>query len=506
MLRETGTSEFDPKKMENPTISALEVSASVPAKPRLRFFRDARNVSFSLVVGMGLLALRSVLVLDIVGPRVIGIWKSVMAVLFASGFLRLGVPQGIGLRMPYLRGQGRGEEAERLARSAGTFVALWGGALGSVVFACSFFATNADYRLALRFIAGVTWLNYVQEFLREVAGARHLFGVRVVETQVDAVTNFIATLALAWWFSLAGLGSAALLTCLLPIGYLGWKLGFRVAARIDFRGIASLVRTGLPYSFMEYASHVTRYLGIPVVAFVIGPVAAGYFALSVLILEFASNIIHMGVSRVVGPHLMHDFGRVEDYLAVARYYELPTKLFSYVSPPALALTSLTLPALVPVILPKFGGGIAAAQVAVWAVFFLGAGASVDAFVSAARKVTSVLKALLVIAPAAISAHYLAALHLGLEGVAWSCVATIAAVTTAKLYVARRECGYSPLQTVGFLGMLYLPAAFSMALSIGLHRSGATSAAQAGAYLLLYAPLFIFYERRLSLLRLARQAM
>jgi O-antigen/teichoic acid export membrane protein len=465
-------------------------------------------------VATALIALRSVLILEIAGPATIGIWKSVMVLLFLSGFARLGLPHGIAVRVPLLRGQGREAEAERIASNAGAALAMSGLVLALGAFSASFLVGDSQYRIALRMAASVVWLAQFQEFLREVAGARHLFGVRSAEVLLDAATNVTATLLLTYWFGLVGLGAAAILTALVPVCYLWRRLRFRLSSRLDRGALRDLVRVGLPYSFLETSFHLTKYLGLPIVAITLGSTAAGYYALCTLILEFSTNIIQIGVSRVVGPHLLQEFGRLGNHPQVARYYEMPTRLFCYTLPPVLYLASLMLPKLVALLLPHYGPGVGAAQVVLWAVFFLSINASVDAFLNAAGKVTAALAIALALMPAGAAAHWLAASSgLGLAGVAASCVGTLAALVTAKLYLAQRECGRSRAEAVVFLGSLYLPVAASALFALLAHALASNLAlpeplrtpAQAVLYLAFYAPLLVAYEMRFSLLRAARQA-
>ncbi len=481
----------------------------------MELFRDARNVTLSVFVATALIAVRSLLILEIVGPTTIGVWKSVMVLLFLSGFARLGLPHAIAVRVPLLRGQGRTAEADRIAAVAGSILAASGLLLGLLALAASFLVPGGDYRIALRLAASVVWLWQFQEFLRELAGARHLFNVRSAEVLLDAVTNFAATLLLGYWFGLVGLGAAAILTALLPVCYLWRRLGFRLSGRIEFSVVRELVQVGLPYSFLETSFHLTKYLGLPVVAMALGPTAAGHYALCTLVLEFSTNVIQIGVSRVVGPHLLEEFGRQGSYAKVAKYYEIPTRLFCYTLPPILLFGSLILPRLTAWLLPHYVPGAAAAQVVLWAVFFLSINAGVDSFLNAAGRVMDALKISAALIPAGAAAHWLAAAAgFGLPGVAASSVATLAAIVTAKLYVAQRECGRSRAEAAAFLGSLYLPLAASggfallaraLAPNCGLPEA-LRAPAEAAIYLTLYVPLLVAYEMRFSLLRAARQGM
>jgi O-antigen/teichoic acid export membrane protein len=481
----------------------------------MELFRDARNVTLSVLVATVLIALRSVLILEIVGPTTIGVWKSVMVLLFLSSFARLGLPHAVALRVPVLRGQGQIAEAERAARMAGSVLAVGGLILGLAALGASFLVADGQYRIALRLVASVVWLAQFQEFLREVAGARHMFRVRSVEVLLDSVTNFTATILLAYWFGLVGLGVAAILTALIPVCYLWRKLQFGLSRRVEPGVIRGLVRTGLPFSFLESSFHLTKYLGLPIVAVVLGPTAAGYYALCTLILEFGTNVIQIGISRVVGPHLLREFGRQGNHVKVAKYYETPSRLFCYTLPPVLYLGSLILPGAVAALLPRYTPGIGAAQIVLWAVFFLSINASVDSFLNAAGKVIDVLKISAALIPAGAACHYLAAKSgLGLPGVALSSVATLAAIVTVKLYLAQRECGRGRAEASVFLGSLYFPLLASVGIGLLVRNLGLAAglveplrtSVEAAIYAVLYAPLFAAYEVHFSLVRTARQAM
>lgn len=481
----------------------------------MSILHDARNLTASATVAMLLIALRAVLVLKMVGPTTIGIWKSVMMLYFVSEFIRLGVPHGVALKIPLLIGRHQRGEADERAAAAGTAVLLLGLLAGLVVCCSSFFVEDAQYRLALRFVSVVVCLSLPHVFLRELAGARHNFRAQAGETLIDSSTNFVFTLVLASWFGLAGLGAAAILSVLIPVCFLSWRLRFGFPLKFDPRRVKGLISAGLPYSLLEASFHLMRYLGVLAVALILGPTYVGYFALSMLIMDFGANIAETGISRVVMPHLLREFGRMGSLQQVTDYFRLPIRFSCYTLPPMLGLGVLLVPSLVSSFLPQYTAGIQAAQVTLWGIFFLAVHSATCSFISAAGKVNQLLKMLVVLAPPAVLIPYwVASAGFGLAGVAWVSLSTLAVATSLELYVAERAAGRGRMQVLVFLASMYFPLIAAIVLTSVVQSLTLAVAFPALVglssklllYLVLYAPLFTVYETRFCLIRTVRQAM
>jgi len=475
----------------------------------MNLFRDAKTLSSGAFLSTALVGLRAVLVLEVVGPTTIGVWKSVMVMYFVAEFARLGISRGIGLRLPVLTGQQRSEEAERYAAAAYLFLILVGALLGASIFAASFLAEDPRYRLALRLVAIVIMVAQPQQFLRELCAARKMFVVRAKEMIVGSLVDFVATLTLAYFFGLAGLGIGAILSALIPLLYLWRRLPVRVPLRFDLPRLRSLVRLGLPYSLMESVHDSSRHTAVFLLAVIAGPTLTGYFALSVLMLDFAQIVVQIGLGQVVKPHLLQEFGRAGSFKSAAEYFERPARLLSYALPPAIGAATFLLPGMIEKFLPKYVPGIEAAQVALWAVFFISLHSVVGPFIVAAGRVGVVLKISMLVAVSG-SAIMAAVIWsgAGLAVLSAVVVATFAGITTAELWTARRQCGNGAAESVSFVSALYAP--FCVALGVAALSSflvGALAPALPAAelavtalFLILYSPLLWAYESRFSLLR------
>jgi O-antigen/teichoic acid export membrane protein len=478
----------------------------------MRLFRDARNVtSMALVAGLSA-AVRSVLVLRLVGPTVIGIWKTAMLLYTAGELASLGVLRGMSTRVPILEGQGQHEESDRTAVTAATFMGLVGLTLAAAGLAASFWLSNPDYRLALRLMAVVLLLAQLHVFLRELAGARHLFGLRARECLLAAAVEFVAFVGLGWLFGLAGLGAATILSILIPAAYLwrGNRLRFR--PRLEFGRLRRMIATGLPVTAGETAFDWMRRLDQFMIALLLGPTAVGYYGISLLIVDFSVFLTRQGLSQVVAPHLLKELGRVGSHLLVAGIYEAPARLISYVLPPLLGAAALALPPVIGLLLPQYGPGVEAAQISLWTIFFVALHYGVAPFLIASQQIPKMLQMYAVVMPAGALAYLLVLRSgLGLTAVAWTTLAVVAVLATGEIYLAKRSCRQGLGEILPHVGSLYLPLAAAMTLTrvVGLLGTGQWGPGvqilcEVLLLLALYAPVLVAYESRFLLLRAVSQ--
>ena len=475
----------------------------------MRLFRDAKYVTSSACAAVVLSALRSFLILRIVGPTVIGVWKSAMILYTVGEFGRLGVSRGMSVQLPFLRGQRNTRESGKLTAAAGSFALLSGAVIGAAIFAATFLVTSEDYRIALRLMAVIVLCAQPHQFLRDLTAARRLFPLRAKEHLLSSAVDFVGFIVLGSLFGLTGLGVAALIGIVVPVAYLwrGQRLRFRF--RLPRASIRRLIRAGLPLSGCYAAFEFIRRIDLIVIALLLGPTWVGYYGLSLLLLDFSSYLAKYGISQVVAPNLLHRFGRVGRLADVAVFYETPARLFCYVLPPLLSVGVLLIPGFVEALLPQYVPGIVAAQVSVWGIFFVTVRASMESFLVAARMIQALLKMFALLIPFGVLAHvWVLKLGFGLPAVALTTVGILGLVAGAEVYLARKSCGHHTSETVKYLGSLCFPLAAAVGLTVWVDSlalgdgvfGGFQTPVKVVLVLALYTPVLFLYEARFALLR------
>jgi O-antigen/teichoic acid export membrane protein len=473
----------------------------------MKLFRDARSVTSSLAVSLLLAAVRSILLLRILGPALMGAWKSAFLLDTFGEFARMSFSRAMGMRVPVLDGRKDDAEARRLISTTGAFSLYLGVVLGLAIFCVSFLAQNSDLRTALRIVAAVTAVGQPYFFLRELAAAHHLFHLVTRETLIRSVIDFTAGLLLCALFGLRGLGISAVLAIVVVFIYLRHQQKVRFNLALDTPRLRGLLNLGVPYSLSEMTFEVLRRLDVIVMALVLGPVAVGYYGTSLLIMEFSVVLARKGVGQVVSPHLLREFGRTGSVMDAAVFYEMPLRLFCYALPPLIGVGSLFIGDFVRLCLPQYSAGIPAAQITMWTMFFVALHASINAFFVASDMILVIWRIFGVLIPFGAAAQFLVMrAGFGLTGAATCSLATLAIVAATEIYVARNRCGHSLGEIAGFIASLYLPLAISIGLTQLVDLTPLMTGLKALVFLAFYAPVLLMYELKFSILRTVRQAM
>lgn len=475
----------------------------------MEHFRDLKKMSASFFVNLTFGAIRSTVVMHLLGPTLMGAWKSALLLDSIGDWARLGVSRGASLQVPILDAQHNEKEADQTASAAGTFNLLLAMLLFSGIFSFSFFVRNSDVRLAMRLIAVVTAVSQPYYALRDLASARHLFNVRAKETLLRALIDLGAAVVLTRLFGLGGFGVASAVPTLVGALYLQHHVRLVFGLRADTSRVKKLVACGFPYSLTEAAFELVRRLDVLVMAIMLGPTFVGYYGIAFLIMDFAAVLAQKGMAEVLSPHLLREFGRTGSFADIVAFYEIPARLFCYVLPPVLGIGALLLPACVSLVLPKYLPGVPAAEVTLWAVFFVAVHGSMSSFFVAAGRLPVVLRFYAVLACAGAVAQFLVMkAGLGLTAVAFTTLVTLAVVSSGEMIIARRVCGHRFAEVIPFLGSLYFPLAAAAALKVLIASASVGTLVPAAfelpckiaLFLLFYAPVLLFYENRFALLR------
>lgn len=471
----------------------------------MKLFRDARSVTSSLIVGLALTSIRSILLLRFLGPALMGAWKSALLLDAVGEFVRMTFSRAMGLRVPMLDGQQDQAQAKRCISAAGALSLYLGLVLGLITFAISFIPSNADLRTALRLVACLTALGQPYLFLRELAAARHFFHLVTRETLIRSIFDFVAGLALCFGFGLRGLGASAVLSIVLVGVYLRHQQHFKFGWKLDVPEVRGLLAVGVPYSLSELTFEVLRRLDGFLIALLLGPVYVGYYGISLLIAEFSIVLARKGVNQVISPHLLREFGRTGSFQQAAEFYEKPLRLFCYTLPPLLAVGSLVIGEFVQMFLPQYTLGITAARITMWTVFFVVLHSSINSFFVASEMILTIWKTFALLIPFGAVAQILTMrAGFGLPGAAVCSLSTLAIVVAVEIFLARRRCGHRTGEIFGYIASMYLPMALAILLSQLAELAPIAPVLQAVLFLVLYTPVLLMYESRFSILREVRQ--
>ncbi|MFZ0589490.1 MAG: oligosaccharide flippase family protein [Bryobacteraceae bacterium] len=480
--------------------------------------RDARRLTSAVAISLVLTSIRSVFVFHVLGPALMGAWKSAAVVDTVHEAARMGVLRALAIRVPVLDGAGRTQQADEIISESGSVMFWLGFVLAGIIFTSSFFFVNPDLRVAMRWMAALAVVTEPYVFLRELAAARHRFELRFRETLYRALVEFSAAILLCPKFKLVGLGGGMVLGVSVTAAYLYCRqtVQFRLRPRVG--AVKQLLLTGAPVSLSEAGYEFIRRIDVVIMVVLLGPIFVGYYGISRLVTDFSTVLCQKGIAQVLSPHLLHTYGRTGSILKTARYFEHPARLFSYTVPPLVGAGTFFVGNFVHLLLPQYIPGIIAAQITMWTIFFVALHSSVGSFAVALDLIPVLLRIYVVLIPVTAAAQYtILRRGFGLEGSAWGTLVILAAIGMAEVALAKRKCGNTGGEICRFIATLYFPVAFAMYLKhiVGGMRLGlwfmnhpgtlAESATKALIFLLLFAPILAVYEVKFSLLRTVHQA-
>jgi O-antigen/teichoic acid export membrane protein len=320
-------------------------------------FASGNYFAMALSVVGGLLTSR------LIEPAVLGLYNGIGLVQGYAPLLHLGVDNGLRRELPYELGKGSGEEAHLLCSAA----RAWSLAVNALVAAvllgvAAWTAAHGRWNEALAWLtttAGAGWVlygqGYMQSLYRTSGDFLHLTRVTVVQAGVGFLL-----VAAVWRFGFAGLCLRGIVLALVGLVLTRRWLPIRVPPRVDKARLLRLFRIGVPIYAIGQLGVMWGLLNSTLVLALMGKEGLGLFAVAHLVAG-AANLAPQALSQVLYPRMCETFGRtgrIKETLALA-----PGPVIVTLAVTALAVTAAwwLLPHFVNWALPKYAGGVAAAQ-------------------------------------------------------------------------------------------------------------------------------------------------
>lgn len=308
----------------------------------------------------------SLVVARLLGPVLMGHLGTTRLVAFYLCLSALGVAQGMGQRVPVLRGQG--DEAAIAAVRAST--------LAYVAALCALFAAVAALATPC-----LWWLLADDGITALVVGGGALFAMATVFSQyvlvyMNSDKQFravsLSTLAAAGaalvTVPLAALGLAGATARLCLVGFAqgvaGWVLSRPPARmRLDAKQLRETLAVGLPIFCVSFLFTYSFALDRTLVRAWLGAEALGHYTIATLVVTTMTTATSALIA-VIYPHCGELYGRTGDARATARAVLRPLPYLLLVLVIIVPAAAWAVAPVVRLVLPAFAPGIPAAQIAV----------------------------------------------------------------------------------------------------------------------------------------------
>ncbi len=436
-----------------------------------QIWRDWRSLYGATVTAQVVAAARSIAVAAVLGPRQLGLWKSLQIVVSYSIWSDLGGRRGMGRQVPLLRGAGDDSGAGDMRAAAWTLTALPVLAICGALLVAAAVVPDRQLRGPLAALAAVLLSTRGLLYLLELCNAEKLFTARSGAVLALALLDGALAPLAAWWGGLVAFMlavAAANAAVFLYLKYrlkVGWGLRWRPA------DLEAVIAVGMPLAAAGFAYELLQSVDRFVIVVVLGAREVGYYALAIIVFELAAAIPAV-LAHVLLPNVLERFARGGDRLQAFADAERGLHEMGRLLPLLLAAGWLLLPAATLRILPAYQPGIEAARLLLWSGVFVSVHVISSVVLITLRRM-GILMAIDA-AAALLAAGLCGAVLLagsGITGVAAVMLAVYGLAGGAAFIAAGRLCGRSAVSLAASLAVALTPAAAAAAIAAAVGGVG-----------------------------------
>lgn len=321
---------------------------------------------FQHVLGLGTAFIRP----RLLAPSLYGVYNllSVIPTYFSYG--NLGSFDISRYRIPYHEARGEHEESLTIQASVyyGTLIINLVLTCAMVVVALSgaFTPVIRSGLLIMSLVVVVQWYhdNYVL-----MLKARENFARLSASIYVKAISSLAATALLTWRFGLYGALAASVLALVPVLLYLRVTVPIGKQPRFNGRVFLRLIRDGFPIMVYNFTVVLLNTSDRLVITYFLGYEQLGYYGVAIMAYSFLRQI--PGRAReVLEPRLMRSVSGQSREEILREYLFKPLLTTAFLMPLLIGPAVLLLPAVIPLLLPKYAPGILATQIIVVGCYFL----------------------------------------------------------------------------------------------------------------------------------------
>lgn len=487
----------------------LPPAAPLPPSSRgqhRRVMADAGKLSGAIGLGYFINLVGGVVVAGILGPRMLGIWKTVQLAVQYTQFSNFGISYGVYKLSPSMVSRGLLRRYRALMSVSVGFSLLPALVGGIGLLAAAFWVTDDLARVALLSLVVILPIQQLYHHGELALAIEKRFGTKAKSLFWYTTFRVVLSIMLAKLLGLSGVLIAYIITLLWIVHYMitHSRMGFSPALRLS--RIKKLIAVGLPITLVVLGELALGTADKWVVAGVLGAEAMGYYNMAIFPLPLLM-LLPMSLRQVVNIEMFDTFGSTGDVKKSLRVYEQSTLIVAMVSPIVIGAVYLGVPWLIAWLLPKFQASLDAVRlhsVLIYSLLIIQTGTGV-LIVSGRERTIFAAQVGVALLSAAVSAALAAWAGISFMTVLWIHGIGWVLFGLGFLYATARMLGRSASTALGQTVFWYLPMGLLAVelplLSWGMMRAGFAPntffhATLGGLlHLVLCLPLVLHLERR-----------
>jgi len=429
---------------------------------RREIFGETTKYLVATIVSGLLAIMQAFLIARVLGPYLFGAWTILMIILSYNVHAHFGLVHGMNKEMPYLRGKGEPEQAERARDNCFWAICIIAIVASIILIILSFALEDSlapELIKGLRILAGVTFLRQIYIFLASLLRADKKFGTLSVFVTLFAALSIL--FVLLYFFTFTNKLYAAILALLsgylLANAFVFFRTRYKFKLSLDRSVIKHLFITGLPLIFIDIGYILFVSIDRWMIAGMINQEHVGYYGVALAIANFlftASSVL----AAVLYPRMLERYGQTQDPKESRQLVYTPTIATAYLMVLACALACFVTPLLIHYIVPAYDpSSINPALILIIGVFFISVMTVSGNFLVSINKQNTILKLQAVAIPLSIGLNYgFIKWGLGIEGVAIATGITYLFYGTSIVVLGFRNLAENSKELLRQMLKLYLP--------------------------------------------------
>jgi len=310
---------------------------------------------FATVIGVA----GSLIQARFVTPEDLGYFRSYSIATGYAFILHLGIFGAMQRLYPFYIGKGQKEQAQRVAEICQS----WNVAVSAIV-------SGGFVVLAVATLCTGNWRATLGWLVQAVAMAGFIYGgylgasyrsghdfVHLTKSSIYSSVVGLLTLPLFVLWPYVALVLKSGLTGIVSLGYLHYYRPLRIPWRFSWREWFELIKQGLPIFIADYGKTVLWSLvEVTIVLSQLGVRALGLWSMSRMVIEAAIKV-PQAITSVYAPRITECYGRTESVKECMKLSQKPVLWGTFSMLGMAVCSSLVLPFIVPIIMPKYVAAI-----------------------------------------------------------------------------------------------------------------------------------------------------
>jgi O-antigen/teichoic acid export membrane protein len=314
-------------------------------------------------------AARGLVVAQLLGPALFSIWKSLQLILFYGKFSQLGSLSCMIKQIPYLRGQNKHEEVERLEKTAFAGSFWLSVVLGIILCLYAITVEDSVFRYGLYFISVILVLSQLYMFYIYYLTFERYFKLLSYMVLGYPIILITVQVYLVYRFGIYGIFWGMIIANALILIITLRRTPLRPTLYFKINELIKLIKSGFFIMMLEVMFYVLRYIDKVILISVIGyGELLGNYYMAAMLTEFFWYI-PVAFGQVVNTRMIQIYGREKTLDAVRRHFDIAVRVFCWGTPFLIGLFYILIP--IPLaILSQYWPAIGPARVLIFMVFFL----------------------------------------------------------------------------------------------------------------------------------------